>query len=166
MKTYPKPEKKAKKIRVKRLSERKSLVAGLDKAVREIVLERDAKCVLLPPQNGHSSTLQAGHLVTRGKMSVRWDLYNVNCQCSGDNLLHEHFPHKYTQWFLDKFGVDQYTRLCKDADSANKLQAYELKELLDQLKKIRQKQLVASLSGETFVPRFTQAEILSGAWEK
>lgn len=162
----PKPEKEAKTKKRKKVSERKQLEKKLDLLCREIVLDRDVHCVCPPPSNGHSSVLQCGHLITRSKESVRWDLRNLNAQCSGCNLLHEYNPHRYTMWFIHKFGLCVYEHLFVDADKITKLQVYELQELYDQMKKIREKQLISALSGEPFKPYFTQKEILSGAWLK
>jgi hypothetical protein len=81
-------------------------------------------------------------------------------------MLHEFQPERFTNWFLGKFGVEQYTRLVQDAEKVSKLQLYELQEMLDQLKKIRQKQITKSLMGEPYKPYFSQKDILSGAWDK
>lgn len=162
----PKPEKVSKTKKKPVRSARKSLILNLDKLVKEIVLDRDLHCVVPPPKNGHSDVRQPGHLISRTRESVRWDLYNVNEQCSGDNMLHEFFPHKYISWFIEKFGLEQYNRLCEDAVKVQKLQLYELQELFDQLKKIRQKQIVENLQGNKYAPYFTQQEILSGLWSE
>jgi hypothetical protein len=81
-------------------------------------------------------------------------------------MLHEFQPERFTNWFLGKFGVDQYARLVQDAEKVSKLQLYELQELLDQLKKIRQRQIVETLAGNPYKPYFSQKDILSGAWDK
>lgn len=157
----PKPVKiKHKKRKVK--TSRQLLELQLDQIVREIVLARDSGCVCAPPKNGHSIILQPGHLISRKNKLTRWDLYCVNCQCSSCNLLHNYKPEIYTQWFLEKWGVETYTALVFEARGVGKYQEYELIELLEQLRKIRQKQI----EDLTFKPYFTQKEILSGAWEK
>lgn len=162
----PKPIKVSKTPRRKRKSERRLLERKLDALCRDIVLDRDVRCVCPPPKNSHSEVLQAGHLITRAKKSVRWSLLNIHTQCSSCNLLHEHVPHRYTNWFLDKFGIQHYERLCQDAEQADKMQLYELQELYEQMKKIRQLQLERALTGNPWKPYFTQADILSGAWKK
>lgn len=162
----PKPAKIVKIKKRRKTSERKLLERKLDALCREIVLDRDIRCVCPPPSKGHSDTMQAGHLISRTKESVRWSLMNVHAQCASCNLLHEHFPHRYVNWFLGKFGIQHYESLCLDADKSIKLQVYELQELYEQMKKIRQLQLERSLTGNPWRPYFTQAEILSGAWSK
>lgn len=163
-----KPEKVVKeKRRYKRKTERQLLEVKLDHVIREIILDRDLKCVQpIKTIGGHRGARTSGHLISRTRESVRWDLYNVHEQCGGHNILHEYQPEKFTSWFLEMFGVEQYSRLVHDADQVGKLQLYELQELLDQLKKIRQKQLQSMLMGEPWKPYFTQKDILSGAWNK
>lgn len=167
IKSKPKPVKTLRVRKVKKSSQRKLLINNLDKIVREIVLDRDVRCVVFPaPAKGHSDVRQAGHIISRTKWSVRWSLFNVHSQCSSCNMLHEHFSFRYINWFLGEFGVDKYRAMCQEAETVSKLQLYELQELLDQLKKIRQKQLVENLTGNTWKPYFSQADILSGAWNK
>lgn len=48
-----------------------------------------------------------------------------------------------------------------ESREVKKYQTYELLELLEQLRKIREKQV----ADKEFRPYYTQAEILSGAWE-
>jgi hypothetical protein len=134
--------------------------------MRDIVLDRDLRCVCpVPPAKGHTSTRQAGHLIASTKGSVRFDLTNVHEQCSGCNQRHVNFQHYYIDWFLGKFGSEEYHRLVHEADNGKPLKTYELEELIVQLKAIRQRQLSAILLGETFKPYFSQADILSGAWK-
>lgn len=162
----PKPEKKVKAKRVKKKTERKLLEQKLDKLVREIVLDRDVRCVCPPPSRGHGNVLQAGHLITRSKEATRWGLDNVHAQCNSCNILHEYMPHIYTNWYVINFGVEKFNSLCESAEKVQKLQLYELQELLEQMRRIRQKQNQATLMGEVFKPYFSQQEILSGAWDK
>lgn len=150
--TKPKPKNKK--------DERKSLVKKLDEICREIVLARDVICVCPPPNNGHSQVLQCGHLITRSKLSVRFDLLNLSCQCSSCNLVHEFMPHRYINWFIGAFGLDKYLSLCEVSEKVVKMQIYELQELYEQFQAIHNKQA----EDKDFLPRFTQAEILSGLW--
>jgi hypothetical protein len=105
-------------------------------------------------------------LITASKWSTRFDLMNVHEQCSSCNSRHEDFPHYFIDWFLKNFGAEEWHRLCQDSDKIADLKMYELEELLDQLKKIRQKQITKSLMGEPYKPYFSQKDILSGAWDK
>ena len=168
----PRPKERPQKVvvvkekrRYKHKTERQLLIGKLDHVIREIILDRDLRCVCVAT-NGHKGTRTSGHLISRTRESVRWDLYNVHEQCGGHNMLHEYQPERFTSWFLEKFGVEQYSRLVQDAEEVKKLQLYELQEMLDQLKKIRQKQLQSVLMGEPYKPYYTQKDILSGAWSK
>lgn len=139
---------------------RKVLETVADIVVKKIILLRDKFCVCSAPRNGHSDVMQAGHLVTRGKESVKWDLRNVNVQCASCNLLHEHRPERYTAWFLLNFESEGYVKLVADSEEITKLSVEQLTELCTQLTAIHSRQL----EDKKFVPRFSQKEILSGEW--
>lgn len=132
----------------------------LNSVVRDIVLLRDGFCVCPAPLNGHGRKRQPGHLISRGKRSVKYDLRNVNEQCDSCNGLHENYPERYNNWYVNKFGLDAYNELCADGIKVVDLSVAELEELLNQLTEIHQKQL----SEKTFKPRFSQRQILSGEW--
>lgn len=156
----PKPVKALKtKKRVSKVSSRGKLISTAHALMREIVIARDEKCVCPPTKNGHSSTLQAGHLIKSTKGAVRWDLFNVHAQCSACNQRHVHYEKYYTKWFVEKFGGEEYVRLCNLSDGVG-LKNYELDELIVQFKLIRQRQI----EDKDFRPYFTQSEIMSGAW--
>lgn len=157
----PKPIRipKGKRRTVKKVSSRGQLVSQAHALLREIVIGRDGGCVCPRPGKGHSSILQAGHLIKSTKGAVRFDLYNVHCQCSSCNGRHVHHEKYYTKWFVERFGGEEYVRLCNLSDGAG-LKTYELSELIVQLKLIREKQI----ADKEFRPYYTQAEILSGAW--
>lgn len=156
----PKPAKQEKAKKRKKKTSRQLYEIELDRLVRQIVLLRDGCCVCPAPKNGHSVVLQPGHLITRGKEGVKWDLRNVNCQCSGCNLSHEFRPERYTNWFIQNFTAETYIRLVEDSEAVNKLSIDELMELRNQLIEIYHKQLAE----KTFKPRFSQRQILSGEW--
>lgn len=164
--------------RVKQVSERKRWERRLDDIVREIVKERDGFCVIRVSKEvfsddgemlipaSHTDVMQCGHLITRAKKSVRWDLVNCSVQCSSCNIKHEFYPEIYTSWFLDRFGQDEYKRLCRDADSVNKLTIAELETLHFELTEIRKLQQLKAERGEPFSPRYSQKDILNGDWKK
>jgi hypothetical protein len=157
----PKPikEVKVRKPRKKK-SSRQLYERELDTLVRSIVILRDKFCVCPPPKNGHSVVLQPGHLITRGKESVKWSLLNVHCQCSGCNLSHEFRPERFTNWFVQKFSAEVYAQLVADSEEVCKMSVDELMELRSQLTEIfsRQKE------DKSFKPYFTQKQILTGEW--
>ena len=157
-KLKPKKREKNKKKPVKKVSSRGALIKKAHAIMREIVVSRDGKCVCPPPEKGHSSILQAGHIIPSTKSGVRFDLYNVHCQCLSCNGRHEHYEYYYVNWFLNKFGLDEHNRLKNSADGL--LKNYELEELIEQLLAIRDRQK----NEHEWLPYFTQSEILSGAW--
>lgn len=164
-----KPEKKQKKARklVKGISEHKRLRDIAHAIMRDIVILRDKKCVCPPPKNGHSKTLQAGHLIAGTHGGTYFDLWNVHCQCLFCNGRHSsrfrHDEKYYNGWFVRTFGGDAYVRLESDANKTG-LKTREIEEIIVQLQAIKEKQLLAIELGKEFKPYFTQQEILSGAW--
>lgn len=160
---FPKPVRVLKTRKRKKKTSRQLLEKQADLLVREIVLRRDGFCVVtIPPEKGHSPVLQCGHLITRGKESVKWDLFNCNAQCSSCNLRHEHYWHYYEDWFLLEFGKEARLRISKDSDVVRKLRTDELETLCGELRTIKMRQE----ADQTFKPRFSQSEILSGIWRE
>lgn len=53
----------------------------------------------------------------------------------GCNLAHEYNPHPYTEWFIDKFGLDAYKALLKKSNVVKPKSDKELRELLETLTK-------------------------------
>lgn len=96
--------------RFKKSSEWANKVDELDDLVREIIKLRDPACVTCGISRS-ASGLCVGHLLTRGKHSVRWDLKNCNAQCPPCNGSHEYNPEKYTLWFVKKYGIEEYENL-------------------------------------------------------
>ena len=160
----PKPVKKVKtkKRYMKRgkKTARQLLEEALDVAVRSIVFLRDGCCVCPAPEKGHTTIRQPGHLITRGKMSIRWDLRNVSEQCSGCNLRHVHQYQYYNSWFVQKFGMEAWLLLNEDAEKSVKYSIEDLEEMLGQLRLIYSYQL----EDKSFKPRFSQKQILTGEW--
>lgn len=132
----------------------------LNETVRDIVFLRDGFCVCPAPEHGHGSKRNPGHLITRSKKSVKYDLRNVNFQCDSCNSLHEYYPERYTGWFVNTFGLDAYNDLCADSGEVVFMTVLETEEMLRQLTAIHSRQL----EDKTFKPRFSQKEILSGMW--
>lgn len=156
----PKPVKVIRRKARKKKSNRQILERQADTLVREIVLKRDQFCICPPPKNGHTDVLQNGHLITRGRRSVRYDLRNCNTQCAGCNARHEHFAEIYTLSYIREFGHESYRELVEDSEGFVKLTVEELETLCRELAAIRARQEV----DKDFRPRYTQAQILSGHW--
>lgn len=130
----PKPEKKKKKPvtfkKRKPKTDRQKLEIEADRIIRATVLLRDDnRCCCPEPRKGHSAVMQAGHLITRTCKSVRWDLWNVNVQCSSCNMMHEHKPERYTRWFIANMGAKQYMDLVERAAVVRKIPDIEMRQL-------------------------------------
>lgn len=56
--------------------------------------------------------MQAGHVIpkVRGN-SIYWREDNVFCQCKGCNNQHSLDNYAYNQWFIKRFGEEEYDRL-------------------------------------------------------
>lgn len=156
-----KPVKKTKTKKRKKKTERQLAEIRLDALVKEIVLHRDNHCVCPPPVKGHTQVRTPGHLISRGKESVKWDLMNVHEQCSGCNARHEHYPEIFTNWFIGKFGQGGYMSLVERSYRVNKLTLDDLETLEFELTEIQKWQ---ERTGRK--PYFTQKQILSGEWNE
>lgn len=158
-----KPKKKPKKGKkpVRKMSSHGARKKVAHALLRDIVILRDGECVCPAPKKGHSDILQAGHLIPGTKGGTYFDLFNVNLQCQRCNGRHVHYECYYTDWFLFEFDEMEYHRLKKDADNIG-LKSCELEEMIVQLTEIKEKQL----SNPEWKPRFTQNQILSGAWRE
>lgn len=116
----------------KQKSPRQKLVDKLDSIVSLIVRARDKKCV----QCGTRERLTNGHLFSRTNYSTRWDLFNCNCQCMGDNLRHDSDPYPYQEWWKKKFGEEAYHTLYQRwaRSTDHHWSNLELSELLEEMK--------------------------------
>ncbi len=167
MAPHPKPAKKAKGKPRKKKTPRQIIVRDLDTLVREIVFYRDPVSVPLSYQITdayeyavkHSGVDQPGHIISRAKVAVRWDLYNVHKQDANDNLLHEYYPEVYTQWFIGQFGVKRYEEMVNDSRIITKYSMDDLETLYVELVEIQKWQ---EQTGKKAY--FTQRQIISGEW--
>jgi hypothetical protein len=112
MPPYPKP-KPVKRKKRKQHSEYQDIVERLDKLVSQIVhLRDDNTCVIC----GSTAKPQAGHVFVRGRMKVRWSLWNVHIQCARCNLMHRFDQAPYFHWFIQKYGNDEFNLMYKEAE--------------------------------------------------
>jgi len=114
-------------IKRKKRTPHKILTDRLDEVVSLIVRKRDGRCVQWEDGNC-AGPLQCGHLITRSKQSVRWDLINCNAQCAGHNMAHEYNPHPYTLWWIRKYGLDAYKDLVRRSNVIVKRYDRDLKD--------------------------------------
>ena len=116
-------------------SETQKIKDKIHAEMRRIAIKRHPFCVCCGRSDG---ILQGGHLIPKASSSaVRFDLLNVFTQCSGCNSLHRFNPHPFIQWFLNEYGVEEYTDLVKRSKSKPKpIKKVQLRELLEEYKKI------------------------------
>jgi 5-methylcytosine-specific restriction endonuclease McrA len=106
---YPRvvPKVKRKKVKRVKLPSTRKLIRECDRLFSLFIRQRDKSCVLC----GSTTNLTNGHLIKRGKKSVRWDEMNCNCLCMGCNYK-DNFDHDvYVQWWILKYGVGAYFNL-------------------------------------------------------
>ena len=115
---------------------RKRLIKNLDTELSLYIRERDEYCVLC----GTTQKLTNGHLFSRRSHSTRWD-YSIdgNChtQCWGCNYKHGWDTYPYTNWYLESFGKDSLDKLHFRFRSVKKYKNFELAELLETIKGLR-----------------------------
>ncbi|MCP5063599.1 MAG: hypothetical protein GY936_14225, partial [Ignavibacteriae bacterium] len=114
-------------------SERTKLADKIHSILRLAKLEIEPSCVTCDGSSG-DNVLQLGHLITRGKWSVRFDHRNLHTQCRTCNLKHEYYPEVYNNWFVNKYGIEEYNRLVKDSNQLKQYKIRELRDLLAELK--------------------------------
>jgi len=172
MKPKPKPVREKKTKKRKKKSARQLILRDLDNLIREIVFARDPLPVPLVYRQAlseygaiesttrHSGVHHPGHIISRSKQSVRWDLRNVHRQDANDNLLHEYFPEVYITWFIRQFGSDEWDKLFSDSLPVQKYTMDDYETMYIELTEILKKQEQQAW----FKPYFSQKEIISGAW--
>lgn len=106
------------------------LVKELHHLVSIFVRKRDKQCVICGTKEG----LEAGHLFRRGLKNVTYDLKNVNCQCRTCNTMHEQSPDAYRNWYVKKFGQEDYENLERLSKVIKQWKGWELKEKIAEMK--------------------------------
>ena len=118
--------------RFKKSSEWRNKVDIADDLVREIIFLRDTECITCGVTRA-TTTLQVGHLISRGVHSVRWDLKNCNGQCPGCNQKHENYPEYYFSAFVQKYGAAALEDLQMRAHQ--QLAKYNIDEIISDLRR-------------------------------
>jgi hypothetical protein len=130
---YPKVP-KVKKPKKKGKTERQKLVDDCDELTRKVLrATRPRFCVTCGRPETPDHPLQVGHWIKRGRWFVRWDLRNVNPQCPGCNLRHNHFTFYYDSWMLDTYGESTVKELMTLAKQSQKITLKQLKEIKESL---------------------------------
>lgn len=172
MTSKPKPTPKAKSKKRKKKTPRQLIVRDLDQIVKDIVFLRDPNSVPLVYKEAldaqgavgyiinHSGVAQPGHVISRSKVAVRWDLRNVHKQDASDNLLHEFYPEVYNQWYIRRFGLDSWNSLVNDSRKVWIYSMDDLETLYIELTEIHK----TLEDYPAWKPYFTQAQIITGQW--
>lgn len=170
----PKPTPKVKGKKRKKKTPRQLIIKDLDNLVREIVFDRDENSAPLSYKRvleyddgtieviNHCGVPNPGHVISRGKISVRWDLRNVHKQDASDNLLHEFYPEVYNQWVIKTFGLEKWYELVNDSRLVSTYSMDDLETLYIELTEIQKHQQ----SNPSWKPYFSQKQIITGEWRK
>lgn len=102
------------------------LVRHADKATSFYVIRRDRFCVTC----GTMNNLSCSHLFRRGRMPLRFDLFNCNCQCMTCNERHNSDPRPYEEWFIKKYGQKKFDELQVESWKIRDFTPFELKNII------------------------------------
>jgi len=119
-------------------TERRKLRDQLDKLWSEIVKQRAAN-VCEYKACSKTTYLNAHHIFSRSNLSVRWDLDNGICLCSGHHTLTNNSAHKspieFIEWLKQRRGIEWYEDLRQKANQVKKWTIPELWELVKEFKR-------------------------------
>lgn len=117
-------------------SERKRLVAELDRTFSFFIRRRDGlktggTCIF----DFCGGMIECCfHFITRAKHSVRWDERNAVGACASCNFTMEFNPHPFINWYISKHGLPAYQELFRDSNRIAKFSNDDLQTILDGIK--------------------------------
>ena len=119
------------------MSERQKAVKAADKAFSEYIRKRDGYTCYTCGYAGQprDGVMQVGHLITRSKYSVRWDVDNAACQCRSCNMLHEYQPEHFTDKYIRDRGIEAYHALVLRSNTPRKYTTAEIREIAKEYKR-------------------------------
>ncbi|GAG32481.1 unnamed protein product, partial [marine sediment metagenome] len=83
--------------------------------------------------------LNTHHIFSRSNLSVRWDLNNGVCLCSGHHTLNNNSAHKapteFVEWMKEIWDIEWYNNLRVKANTIKKWTIPELESLVKEFKK-------------------------------
>ncbi len=114
----------------------KSVEKKLDDAWSKLVKLRDKECLYC----GKTDYLNAHHIYSRSKRSVRWDIENGITLCVGHHVFSSTFsahktPLEFIKWLENYKGTDYIDDLTIRANMTLKLHKHEKEEMLEELNK-------------------------------
>jgi len=116
-------------------SERKKLVASLDKYFSLFIRARDKRSVF----SGSTESLQCFHIFSRVSYSTRWDELNAFVSTATENLKYEHdtyWQHQVHTWYIEKYGQSQFDLLYAKWNKTTKYSNADLKVMIEHYKKM------------------------------
>ncbi len=83
----------------------------LDELIRRYVHKRDEVCVIC----GYGGNLDVAHFIKRRHKGTRFEVLNSHLLCRRCHAFEHSYKgrHYYKDWFLKKYGQDEYDRLLK-----------------------------------------------------
>lgn len=113
---------------------KKVTIAKMDRLWSEYIRARDKYVCCTCGLEGTKSEIDCGHLIKRGKKSVRFDPMNTFAQCKSCNIRHNHWPEYMTRFFITTYGVKEYKKLIDRSKIIKGWKSYELEELYEDTK--------------------------------
>lgn len=132
----------------KKKTERQRLVKVLDELCKQIVRLRDewtcqrCEIYLLHDTGDQKKFAHTGHIVSRSRYVLRWDLLNLVLFCHNCHRWAHRHPLEVREWFKNKW-VHRYDYCMSPAHKVVPVRTKELKEL-----KIKLKQKLEDLESE------------------
>ena len=117
------------------MSERKKLVARLDRIFSKYIRLRDAdhagyvNCWTCG-KTKHYTKLDAGHFQTRAKYSTRWDKMNVKPQCKGCNMVNGGQQYMFGLNLDRAYGEGTAEEIVRRSNQTRKFSDEELKDMI------------------------------------
>lgn len=127
-KKRPRKKRKTDKVTFEKLYTRNQWEDQLWDAFSLYIRTRDKfRCVLqdIPEHTCTGTSLQAGHVIPRGKRATKYDELNVHAQCAGSNKQHKYYPELYNGWFIMKYGGNTYLDLVLKSKQETKVPSIE-----------------------------------------
>ena len=117
---------------------RKAIVKQLDTVFSQYIRRRDSQddmcscstCGVVKP----IKQMQAGHFMSRGKYSTRWDETNVHAQCAGCNMWKQGQQYKMSIHIDQKYGAGTAEELMNKSNRTAKFTDSDLIELINKYK--------------------------------
>ena len=83
---------------------------------------------------GSRDNIQCGHLIRRGRWSVRYHEDNCHAQCSRCNFKHNQYPDTMNVKVLAKIGAERFTTIYAESQVVKKKTRAELESIIQKYK--------------------------------